>query len=143
MANSIYRGPNSSKYHTVNLPVAGAYLPGTFVSSDLSELTQITSAAGNDYLLLDASTYYTQTATDAYTSGDTGIGIKPVPQMEVLASMAAATYAYGDELTIAASGRLAAATSGDMVVAFFDQTGGAITAGTLADVKFCNTYIKA
>lgn len=143
MANTIYRGPSTRQPLTVNLPVAGAYVPGTFVSSDLSELTQITSAAGNDYLILSNVDFYTQTATDAYTSGDTAVAYKPEPQMEVQASMAAATYAYGDELTIAASGRLAAATSGDMVVAFFDQAGGAVTAGALADVRFCNTYIKA
>ena len=40
MSNVIYRGPVEREPETINLPVAGAYLPGIFVTSDGAELTQ-------------------------------------------------------------------------------------------------------
>lgn len=143
MANNIYRGASNVAPETINLPVAGAYLPGTWVDSDLSELTQITVAAGKRPLLLANRSFYDQDTATAYTSGETGVAYRVTPEMPVQCAMAAATYAYGAELTISTAGRLAAATSGDVVVAFFDQAGGAVTAGELADVVIANFYVKA
>ena len=58
-------------------------------------------------------------------------------------AMANATYSRGQELTIAASGRLAAAASGNIVVAHYDDTTLTKTAGALADVVWSNHYSKA
>jgi hypothetical protein len=56
--------------------------------------------------------------------------------------MAAATYTYGQELTVAASGRLAAAASTNIVVGFARQAG-AVSAGDLLDFEVANFYTKA
>ena len=65
------------------------------------------------------------------------------PQDEVVWAMAAGAYTNGQELTVAASGRLAAAASGNVVVAHFDQAGATLSAGDLADVCIANSYTKA
>ncbi len=44
MANKVYRGPIKDQPETVNLPVAGAYLPGSIMKSDGSTLTQAAAA---------------------------------------------------------------------------------------------------
>jgi hypothetical protein len=55
--------------------------------------------------------------------------------------MADATYALNAPLKIAASGRLAAATTaGDIVIAFFSDTPGDYAADALADVTIANSY---
>lgn len=142
MANSIYRGPIDSQPHTLTGLVDGALLPATFVTFDGTDFSQAT-AAGGRLLLLTNRDFYTQTAIDAYADNETGIAYQVRPEDEFQAAFAAATYTYGQELTVAAAGRLAAAASGDIVVAFFDQTGAALTAGDLADVVIANSYTKA
>lgn len=143
MANSVYRGSARKQPETVNLPVSGAYLPATFVESTGSALTQITTAVDKRPLLLGNRDFYSQDITTAYTSGETGVAYKLEPGMEVQAAMAAGTYAYGAPLTVAASGRLAAATAGAVVVAWYDQAGATLSAGDLADVVIANSYVKA
>lgn len=143
MANNIYRGASNVAPEKINLPVAGAYLPGTFVESDGSELTQITTAVAKRPLLLDKRDFYDQDNEAAYTTGETGAAFRLEPEKEYQAAMAAGTYTFGQELTVAASGRLAAATSDSVVVAWFDQAGATLTAGTLADVVIANSYVKA
>jgi hypothetical protein len=142
MANLIYRGPVERQPQTLNKPVTGALLPGTFVLIGGAAFTQATATGGRVGLLSNLN-FYTQTVTTAYTSGDTGIAYRIEPEQEYQAAMAAATYTKGQELTIGASGRLAAAASGNTVVAFFDQAGGAVTAGTLCDIVIANFYTKA
>lgn len=143
MANNIFRGASVDAPETINLPVAGAYPPGTFVVSNGSTLTQLTTAVGVRPLLLANRSFYDQDATTAYASGDTGVAYRLRPDCEVRAAFAAGTYAYGAPLTIGASGRLTAATSGSVVVAWFDQTGATLSAGDLADVVIANSYVKA
>ena len=141
--NVIHRGPLGSHPRTVNLPVAGAYLPGTFVEETATQLAQITTAVAKRPLILSNMEFKDQDATTAYTSGDTGVAYELEPTHVYQASMAAATYAKGDELTVAASGRLAAAGTGDVVVAFFEDTPGAVAAGVLKDVIIANSYVAA
>lgn len=141
--NTIFRAPLGANVRSVNLPVAGAYLPGTFVEETATQLSQITTAVDKRPLILGNMEFKDQDAVTAYTSGDTGVAYELPPNACFQASMAAATYAKGDPLTIAASGRLAAATTGDVVVAWFDDTPGAVTAGALADVIIANSYVKA
>ena len=138
--NTIFRGPITHQPISVSKPVAGAYLPGTFVEETATELVQITTSLGKLPLILSNLDFKDQTVTDAYADEDTGIAFKIVPGMIVQARMADATYALNAPLKIAASGRLAAATAGDIVIAFFSDTPGAYSAGALADVTIANSY---
>ena len=138
--NTIFRGPITHQPISVSKPVAGAYLPGCFVEETATELVQITTSLGKLPLILSTLEFKDQTVTDAYADEDTGIAFKIVPGMIIQARMANATYALNAPLKIAASGRLAAATAGDIVIAFFSDTPGAYSAGALADVTIANSY---
>lgn len=139
MANVIYRGPIAREPQTINLPVAGAYLPGTFVTSDGEEFTQAAAATGR-LLLLSNRRFYDQGPDDAYEAGETGVAYRIEPDQEYTAAMAAGTYAHGDELTVNASGQLAAAATGDLVIAYVDGAGGTLEAGDRYDVVIADTY---
>ena len=139
--NTIFRGPAAHQPVTVQREVSGAYVPGTFVEDTGTALTQITTALGKRPLILGNADYAGQDIGTAYTSGDTGVAYELAPGMVFQASLAAATYAANAPLTIAASGRLAAATAGTKVVAFFNDTAGAYSAGALADVIIADGYV--
>lgn len=140
--NVIYRGPVTTGWQprTINKPVAGAYLPGTFVEETATTLAQITTALAKLPMILGNMEFKDQDVATAYTSGDTGIAYHLEPGQVYQARLAAATYAKDAPLTIAASGRLTAATAATPVVAFFSDTPGAYAAGALADVIIANTY---
>lgn len=132
--------------------VSGALLPATAVFIGATQLTQAATASGGRLALLADRDFYGTTAnafnaTDplltAYASGETGSAVLLEPQLEVAWAMAAGTYTNGQELTVAASGRLAAAVAGNIVVAHFDQAGATLAAGALADVCISNFYAKA
>ena len=132
--------------------VSGALLPATAVFVGATQLTQAATTSGGRLALLSDRDYYGagasgMNATDplltAYTSGETVAAVLLEPQMEVVWAMAAGTYTNGQELTIAASGRLAAAAATNIVVAHYDQAGATLAAGALADVTVCNFYTKA
>lgn len=149
MANRVYRGPAARQPVTVSdKTVAGAYLPCTFVTEGASTLTQATAFAANLRLLANRD-FYSEgffTATEplltAYASGDTGVAFVLEPGQTYQGAVAAATYTYGQELTVAASGRLAAASSGNTVVGFA-RGSGAKSAGDLMDFEVANFYTKA
>lgn len=141
--NRIYRGPVTSGWQprTVSKPVSGALLPGTFVEETATQLAQITTGLAKLPMLLSNLEFKDQDVNTAYTSGDTGIAYHLEPGMVVQARVAAATYARNAPLKIAASGRLAlATTAADIVVAFYDDVLTARSAGDLADVIIANTY---
>ena len=141
--NVIYRGPVTSGWQPRTVSdktVAGAYLPGTFVEEAADTLVQLTTALGKLPMILSNLEFKDQDIDTAYTSGDTGVAYHLEPGMVVQARLAAATYAKDAPLTIAASGRLTAATAATPVVAFFSDTPGAYSAGDLADVVIANTY---
>lgn len=142
MANVIYRGPAERQPQTLNKPVTGALLPGTAVLIGGTAFTQATAPTAGRIGLLANRNFYEQGNTDAYVSGETAVAYRLEPEQEYQWAMAAATYTQGQELTIAASGRLAAAATGNTVVAFFDQAGGAVAAGALADVVIARGYVK-
>lgn len=141
MANVIFRGPTEKQARTVSLPVAGAYLPGVFVSSDGAALTVLTTAVGKEPLLLSNRDFYGQDVETAYAALDTGIAYHLEVGFQMQARLAAATYAVNDPLTIGASGYLTAATLGTVVVAFFAGVAGAKTAGQLDDVTIANSFV--
>lgn len=141
--NTIWRGQSGlPQPRTINLPVAGAYVPGTFVENTATQLSQITTPVDKRPLILGQFDMTTKAVTDAYTSGDTGVGYELRVGDTFQASLAAATYTKNQPLTISASGRLAAAATTNIVVAFFDDTPGAYAAGALADVVIANFYTK-
>ena len=149
MPSRIYRGPADRQPKTVSdKTLAGAYLPGTFVTEGASTLTQATAFAAN-LRLLGNRDFYSEgsfTSTDplltAYASGDTGVAYVLEPGQQYQAAVAAATYTWGQELTVAASGRLAAASTGNVVVAY-SRSAGAKSAGDLIDIEIANHYAKA
>lgn len=148
--NRVFRSARGNPRTVSDRTVSGALLPATAVFIGATQLTQATAVSGGRLALLGDREFYALgigTATDPlltpYASGDTGIAYLLEPQDEVQWAMAAATYTNGQELTVAASGRLAAAASGNVVVAHFDQAGAALAAGALGDVCICNFYTKA
>lgn len=149
--NRIHRSGRDTCRTISDKTVSGALLPGTFVFIGATALTQATAPTGGRLALLGDRDYYspggiglsTDPLMTPYTSGETGIAYLPKPDDEFACAMAAATYNPGQELTVAASGRLAAAASGNVVVAYYDQATKAVAAGELADVTIANFYTKA
>ncbi len=138
MAYSIFRGPTRRQPETVNLPVAGAYLPGMAVVASATALTAAVAIdAESEFMILSNVEFSNQTVTTAYTSGDTGIAYVPLMGDTYMVQMAAGTYALGDALTIDANGRFAAAGTGARICAYCDQAG-TFTAGQLADARIAN-----
>ena len=146
MANRIFRG--SAEKTVSNKTVAGAYLPGTFVTEGASTLTQATAPAGLLRVLANRDWYSDGglTATDplltAYASGDTADAYAIEPGYVFQVAAAAGTYTFGQELTIGAGGRVTAAASTNLVIGFA-RTAGAKSAGDLIDVEIANFYVKA
>lgn len=151
MASRIYRGPADRQPKTIsNRTVNGALLPGTAVAVTATQFNQATAVSGGRLALLANRDFYSEghfTATDptmtAYTTGDTGVAFVLEPGQKYLWAAAAATYTNGQELTIAASGRVAAAASTNVVVAYFDGVTGSKSAGELIEVEIANFYTKA
>lgn len=152
MANRIFRSASEESRTISDKTVSGALLPGTAVFVGATQLTQATAVSGGRLALLGDRDYYGApgaafTATDAlltpYVSGDSAIAYLLEPQAEVQWAMTAGTYTSGQELTVSAAGRLAAAVTTNIVVAHFDQAGATLSAGALADVCITNFYTKA
>ena len=146
MANRIFRG--SAEKTVSNKTVAGAYLPGTFVTEGATTLTQATAPAGLLRVLANRDWYSIgeMTATDplltAYASGDTADAYAIEPGYVFQVAAAAGTYTFGQELTIGAGGRVTDAASTNLVIGFA-KTAGTVAAGALIDVEIANFYVKA
>ena len=141
--NVIYRGPVTSGWQprtVTDKPVAGAYLPGTFVEETATQLVQLATALAKLPMILGNMDFKDQDVATAYASGDSGVAYHLEPGQVYQARVAAATYTLNQPLTIGASGRLTAATAATPVVAFFSDTPGAKSAGDLVDVIIANTY---
>ena len=151
MANRTYRGPADRQPKTVsNRVVAAALLPGTAVVINATQFVQATAVSGGRLALLSDRDYYSLghfNATDAlataYVSGDSAVAYVLEPGQEYQWAAAAATYTNGQELTVAAAGRLAAAAAGNIVVAYYDGATGIKAAGDLIDVIVAPFYVKA
>lgn len=150
--NRIVRSVDKNPRVISDRTVSGALLPATMVAIGAIQLTQATAASGVRLALLADRDFYGApasafTTTDplrtAYVSGETGHAVCLVPDLEVVCAVAAATYTNGQELTVGAAGRLVAATTGTIVVAYYDEVGAAKSAGDLVDVVIANFYTKA
>ena len=150
MPNTIYVGPNGRQPVTTDARVcAAALLPGTFVTESATQFSQLTAPGTTVIRLLSNRDFYSTGQLDAndplktaYASGDTGIAYVLEPGQRYLVAVAAATYTYGQELTIAAAGRAAAAASTNRVIAF-SREAGARNAGDLIEVEIALPYVKA
>ena len=153
MTKRIYNGPHDRQAKTItNRTVSGALLPATGVFVGATTLTQAAAPTGGRLALLANRDFFALpadqfTSTDPllvpYTSGDTGVAMELEPGQRVTWAMAAGTYTNGQELTVAASGRLAAAATTNVVVGFYDGVGATLAAGALAEVAIANFYTKA
>ena len=141
-AHVIYRGTDPDKKTVSNLKTAGAYLPGTFCTANATTLTQATAGTGRLFLLSNRE-FMGQDIADAYASGDTAVAYEIEPGDKFVARFAAATYTVGQELTVGASGRLAAAASTNVVVGFYAGSGVALSAGEIDEFVVANHYVKA
>lgn len=136
---AIFRGPQNRIPERHNLPVAGAYLPGLVVTSDGETLTQAAAATGH-LLILDIAPCTGNGTTVAYAAGDTGVAAQPVPGDTYAIRAAAGTYAVGDDLTVNASGQVAAAATGNPIVGYAAE-GKTVTAGQLIDVTISDRLL--
>ncbi len=144
LANRVFRGPHDREPQTVSRNVSGALLPCTFVSlAGVGAVAQATAPAAMLGLLGNRD-FYDQDLDQAYVSGEMGVIYRIRPDDDYQVAMAAGTYTVGQELTVAASGRLAAAATGNVVVAFYNDAAqlGALTAGRRADIRIANFYAK-
>lgn len=143
-AKQIYRGMNERKETVTNLKVAGAYLPGTFCTSNATTLTQTATNASTGRLFLLANREFMgQGVGDAYPSGDTAEAYELAEGDDFIARFDAATYTFGQELSIGTNGRLKAAATGQVVLGTYTGTGVALANGDLDDFRVINSYVKA
>ncbi len=153
--NRVFRGGRSEPRTISDRTVSGALLPCTAVAVGASAFTQATTPSGVRLALLGSRDFYgasadgfntTNPLLTPYVSGETGVAYSLQPDDQVVWAMAAGAYTSGQELTVSAAGRLAAAAAGNIVVAHFDDaslSGVALSAGALADVCVANFYTKA
>lgn len=146
-----YRGPVNREFTTItDKTVTGALLPCTFVTEGAAAFAQATAFGPNLRLLINRD-YYAPSADffnttnpllSAYVSGETGAAAVLEPGQRYLVAMAAATYTYGQEITVAAAGRGAGAASTNVVVAFAREAA-TKAAGELLEVEIAMPYVKA
>lgn len=140
----IYRGPISNEPQVIDLPLVGAYLPGTMVNiTPGNRFTAATTGTGR-ILILSNRRFIGQDIRTAYAANETGVAYCLLPEQQYSAQVASATYTRGQELTVGAGGVLKAAAAGDIVNFFFDRTTDDISAAQgFADVVVANFYTKA
>ena len=150
MTRTVYKGPNGRQPVTTDARVcAAALLPCTFVTESATQFAQATAPGTTFLRLLADRDFYSTGQLDAndplktaYASGDTGIAYILEPGQRYLVAVAAATYTYGQELTVGAAGRAVGAASTNRVIAF-SREAGARSAGDLIEVEIAISYAKA
>lgn len=148
MGARAYLGPNDRQVKTVSdKTCAAALLPCTFVTESATQFAQATAFGPNLRLLLNRDFYDTDhfdtsnPLLTAYASGDTGVAAVLEPGQRYLVAMAAATYSWGQELVVAAAGRMAAGAQNGVILAVA-RGSGAKSAGDLMEVEICMPYVK-
>lgn len=142
MANVIWRGPvHLAQPDSRTLKTGASILPGLAVQVTAG-VFQLATNSKSDFFIMHNRAYIGETVDTAIPSGETGEAFKPVPQYEFNVRFAAATYAPGAVLSIAA-GQFKAAATGEVAVAVFDEAASrAIGANGLGDVRIlANSYI--
>jgi hypothetical protein len=151
MGNRAYVGPAFRQPIVISSKTVGsALLPCTFVTEGASAFTQATAFGPNLRLLSNRDFFNASSdqlsATDplliAYASGDSASAFVLEPGQQYMVAMAAATYTFGQEITVAAAGRGAGAASTNVVIGFAREAG-ARAAGAMLKVEICAPYVKA
>lgn len=149
MGNRAYVGPADRQPVVISSKtVASALLPCTFATEGASAFTQATAFGPNLRLLINRDFYSigqfdaVDPLKTAYASGDTVSAAVLEPGQNYMVAVAAATYTFGQEVTVAASGRAAGAASTNVVVGFAREAG-AKSAGDLMQIEICMPYVKA
>ncbi|NUL36634.1 hypothetical protein [Kosakonia sacchari] len=145
VANVIYRGPVTREPLTVNLPVNGAYNPGSIVYEANGKLV-LSAGTEPRWMILSNRRFTGQDVSTAYTSGETGVAYRVEGEQEYNAMLVGAAYTKGMELKRSASpaGAFAAAASGEQVVAVFDEADRTLATNGLGDIVILSVpYIKA
>ncbi|WP_242462173.1 hypothetical protein [Erwinia rhapontici] len=143
VAHVIYRGPVEREPETINLPVAGAYLPGVVVKKNTTGGVTVAADAAGRLLILGNRRFIGQDINTAYAANETGVQYRVEVDQEYNVRLAAAAYTVGQELTVGAGGIFKAAVAGDIVVATFDEKAGrTLAAAGFADVVIVNSYAK-
>lgn len=112
--------------------------PGTFVNFDGALFTPAEIGVAKMYLV-GLNDYAGGDAETEIPVGGTAIAYDVGPNDMVSARMEAGTYTYGQALNIGANGHLKAAVGGQPVIAWFEDTAGAVTAGDRKNVSMA-TY---
>jgi hypothetical protein len=150
MTQRAYRGPANREFISVSdKTVTGALLPCTFVTETATAFTQATAFGPNLRLLINRDFYApsadffntTNPLLSAYVSGETGIAALLEPGRRWLVAVAAATYTFGQEITVGALGRGAGAIATNVVVGFAREAG-VRAAGDLLEVEICMHYVR-
>ncbi|WP_313687033.1 hypothetical protein [Pantoea sp.] len=143
MPHVIYRGPVEREPETLNLPVAGAYVPGVVVKKNTTGGVTVAANPTGRLLILGNRRFLGQDITTAYAASETGVQYRAEVDQEYYVQLAAAAYTVGQELTVGAGGVFAAAAEGDIVVATFDEAAArTLTAQGFGDVVIVNSYTK-
>jgi hypothetical protein len=149
MGNRAYVGPaHEQPYIISDKTVGSALLPCTFVTEGASAFTQAT-AFGPNLRLLTNRDFYSIGQLDtvdplltAYVSGETASAFVLKPGQRYMVAAAAATYTFGQEVTVAAAGRAAGAASTNVVIGFAREAG-VRAAGALIEIEIAMPYVKA
>lgn len=144
MSNVIYRGSVKREPLVENIVINDTSAPGVIVKLNNGKLEAATDLKGRRFLLGN-NRFKGQTVDQPYAKGDTATAFRLEPEQEYYAQIADGTYNYGDELTVKQTGgKLTKATTGDIVLFFFDEkTQRQISGGKgYADVVVANAYAK-
>lgn len=142
MANVIWRGPvHLAQPDTVTAKTGASILPGLAVVRTAG-VFQLAATSKTDFFIMHNRAYIGEDVATAIPSGETGEAFKPVNQYDFNVRFAAATYAPGALLSIAA-GQFKVAVTGEVAVAVFDEPASrAIAANGLGDVRIlANSYV--
>ncbi len=121
--NKIYAGPFTEATPQVQERILnGAYLPGTAVVESGSNFAQAGANSGDKVYILQDNYLALKGVDDAWTSGDTGIGMELLDEQFFNVRVpTGVNVARGAELTTSAAGKFVLATSGQNVIVVAEE----------------------
>ncbi|WP_330983620.1 MULTISPECIES: hypothetical protein [Enterobacterales] len=121
VANVIYRGPAEREPKTLTRQVSAQSLPGAAVIIAGGKFAAASAATGR-WLILSNNRFVGQSISEMYSTNDTANAYRVEGEQEYNVQLAAGTYTAQQELTIGTGGIFKAATTGNLVVAAFDES---------------------
>ncbi|TPN44446.1 hypothetical protein FJ981_28025 [Mesorhizobium sp. B1-1-4] len=122
--NKIYAGPYTEATPQVQEAILnGAYVPGTFLVWSSGNFAQAGANSLLKLFILQDNYLMMKGVSDAWASGDRGIGMELLDEQFFNALVATGNnLVKGSPLTTNATGRLVLATTGQRIVAFSEET---------------------